>query len=50
MMFALKYEHVSAFEDTSDGSSEATPTFEVEIKAPLEVRTEFHLKLQLSCT
>ena len=50
MMFALKYEHISAFEGTSDGSSQVTPTFEVEIKAPLEGRTEFHLKLQFSCT
>ena len=50
MMFALKYEHISAFEGTSDGSFQVTPTFEVEIKAPFEGRTEFHLKLQFSCT
>ena len=50
MMFALKYEHDRAFEGVPDGSSEETPTFEVEIKSALEVRIELHLKLQLSCT
>ena len=40
--FALKYEHVSTFEAAHDGSSEDTPTFEVEIKG--------HLRLQLSST
>ena len=37
MKFALKYEHVSAFEGVPDGSPESTPTFEVEIKGVLEV-------------
>ena len=50
MMFALKYEHVSPSEGTPDGSSEETPTFEVEIKSAFGVTIELHLKLQLSCT
>ena len=32
MIYALKYEHVSAFQGVPDGSSEGTPRFEVEIK------------------
>ena len=47
MTFALKYEHVSAIEGASDGSSEDTPTFEVEIKSALEVTMEFHLKMYM---
>ena len=37
MTFAVKYEHVSAFEGVPDGSSEGTPTFEVGIKDVLVV-------------
>ena len=45
MTFALKYEHVTAVEGAPDGSSENTPTFEVEIKGALEVTIELHLKM-----
>ena len=31
MMFALKYDYVSAFEGAPDGSSQGIPAFEVEI-------------------
>ena len=47
MTFALKYEHVSAIEGASDGLSEDTLTFEVEIKSALEVTMEFHLKMYM---
>ena len=47
MAFALKYEHVSAFEGVPDGSSEDTPTFEVEIKGILEVAIEMLLKMHM---
>ena len=47
MTFALKYEHVSAVEGAPDGSSHRTPTFEVEIKGPLEVTIELHLKMHM---
>ena len=47
MMFALKYEHVSAFEGVSDSSSEVRPTFEVDIKGVLEVTVEMHLKMHM---
>ena len=47
MMFALKYEHVSAFEGVSDSSSEVRPTFEVDIKSVLEVTVEMHLKMHM---
>ena len=47
MTFALKYEHVSAVEGVPDGSSEGTPTFELEIKGALEVTIELHLKMQM---
>ena len=42
MTFALKYEHVSAVEGAPNGSSEDTPTTEVEIKGALEVTTALH--------
>ena len=47
MMFALKYEHVSAFEGVSDSSSEVRPTFEVDIKGVLEVTAVLHLKMHM---
>ena len=47
MKFALKYEHVSAFEGVPDGSPESTPTFEVEIKGVLEVTIEMSLKMHM---
>ena len=47
MTFALKYEHVSAFQGVPDGSSEGTPTFEVEIKGVLEVTFEMRLKIHM---
>ena len=47
MTFALKYEHISAVEGAPDGSSEGTPTFEVEIKGAFEVTIELHLKIHM---
>ena len=47
MKSALKHEHVSAVEGAPDGSSEGTPTFEVEIKGALEVTTELRLKMHM---
>ena len=47
MTLALKYEDVSAVESARDGSSEDTPTFEVEIKDVLEVTIELHLKMHM---
>ena len=37
MKFALNWEHVRAVEGVPDGSSEGTPTFEVEMKGTFEV-------------
>ena len=45
--FTLKYEHVGAVEDAPEVSSQGTPTFEVEIKGPIEVTTELHLKMYM---
>ena len=45
--FALKYEHVSVVEGVPYGSSEATPTFEVEIKSRLEFTMELHLRMHI---
>ena len=42
MVFALKYEHVSAVESAPDGSSEA--------HLHLRFKLMVHLSLQLSCT
>ena len=47
MTFPLKYEHVSEIDGAPDGSSEDTPTFEVEIKSVFEVTMEFHLKMYM---
>ena len=47
MTFALKYEHVSAFESAPDSSSECIPISEVEIKGVLDVTTELHLKIHM---
>ena len=44
--FALKYEHFSAVEGVSDGLSEDTPTFKVEIKGSFEVTIELHKTIQ----
>ena len=44
---ACKYEHVSAFEGVPDGSSEGTPTSEVEIKGVLEVTIELQMKMRM---
>ena len=40
VMFALKYDYVSAFEGAPDGSSQGIPAFEVEIQGALEVAVE----------
>ena len=45
--FALKYEHVSVVEGVPYASSEATPTFEVEIKSRLEFTMELHLRMHI---
>ena len=45
MTFALKYEHVSAFEDPPDGSFKGAPTFEAKIKGALEATIEIHWKM-----
>ena len=47
MIFALKYEHVNAVEGAPDGSSEGTPTFEVEIKGELETTIDLDGKIQM---
>ena len=47
MTFAFKYELVSAVGGGSDGLSEVTPKFEVEIKGALEVTIELHLKMHM---
>ena len=43
----FEQEHASAVEGAPDGSSEGTPTFDVEIKGALEVTVEFHLKMYM---
>ena len=47
MAFELKHEDDSAFEGVPDGSSEDTPTCEVEIKGILEVTIEMHLQMHM---
>ena len=47
MIFVLKYEHVNAVEGAPDGSSEGTPTFEVEIKGELEATIDLDGKMHL---
>ena len=47
MKFALNYEHVSAVEGAANGSSQGTPTFEVEMKGALEVKIELRLKMHM---
>ena len=47
MIFALKYENVNAVEGAPDGSSEGTPTFEIEIKGELETTIDLDGKMHL---
>ena len=43
----FEQEHANAVEGAPDGSSEGTPTFDVEIKGALEVTVAFHLKMYM---